>query len=74
MPCMQIENGFVCYRNQYEINVDGKIWRFEFHRYLGVGWLRKDGELRVCQYPTNKRVWEEFEKWYEASEYSTEVL
>ena len=70
MPCVQIENGFICCSNAYEINVDGKIWEFEFHRYCGPLWLRKDGYARMCQCPTNKRVWEEFNKWLEGSEYA----
>jgi hypothetical protein len=49
---------------QQEINVDGKIWRFDFDRHLGPCWLKKNGEPRSCQSP-NKRVWEEFSKWFE---------
>jgi hypothetical protein len=45
-----------------EINVDGRIWRFEYDRHLGPCWLKKNGEPRECQVP-HKRVWEEFDKW-----------
>lgn len=49
-----------------EINVDGRIWRFEYDRYLGPLWLKKNGEPRSCQVP-NKRVWEELDKWVQAN-------
>lgn len=44
--------------------VNGRTWRWEFHEYLGPGWLRKDGEPRKCQCPTSKAVWAAFEKWH----------
>lgn len=69
MPCIEFGNAIVCYNNAYEIDVDGKIWGFEFHRYCGPLWLRKDGHDRKCQCPTLKRVWEEFQKWLDKSEY-----
>jgi hypothetical protein len=45
-----------------EINVDGRIWRFDFDRQLGPLWLKSDGTERKCQMP-NKRVWAAFEEW-----------
>lgn len=45
------------------ISVNGREWRFNFHRYLGPDWLKKDGEPRKCQCPSNKAVWAEFDKW-----------
>jgi len=68
MPCRNFGDGIICHSNAYEIDVDGKIWSFSFHRYSGPLWLRKDGIERKCQNPT-KRVWKEFQKWLEASEY-----
>jgi hypothetical protein len=49
-----------------EINVDGKKWFFDFDEYCGPLWLKSDRDTpRKCQYPKNKRVWEEFDKWLE---------
>jgi len=45
-----------------EITVNGRVWRFDFDKWYGPLWLRKDGSERKCQNP-NKAVWKEFEKW-----------
>ena len=42
-----------------QAKVRGKMWRWEYHRYLGPTFLRKDGEPRACQNP-NKLVWAAF--------------
>jgi hypothetical protein len=47
---------------EQQINVDGKIWRFDFDRRLGPCWLKKNGSERSCQNP-NKSVWKAFEQW-----------
>lgn len=47
-----------------EITVNGRIWRFDFDRYCGPLWLRKDGQARKCQCP-GKPVWKEWGKWFE---------
>lgn len=62
-------NGIISGADFYDqqIVVNGRIWRFEFDRYLGPFWLRKDGEPRKCQVPTIKAVWDEFEKWQAAN-------
>jgi len=58
LPC------FIDYADAYgEAEVDGKIWKWEFHDYLGPTFLKKDGEPRECQFPKNKKVWDAFEKW-----------
>lgn len=44
--------------------VNGRVWRWEFHEYLGPGWLKKDGNPKKCQCPTIKAVWDAFEKWH----------
>lgn len=46
-----------------KIIVNGREWRFNFHRYLGPDWLKKNGEPRKCQCPSSKAVWVEFDKW-----------
>lgn len=43
--------------------VNGRVWRWHYHRYLGPSFLRKDGELRACQNPTIKAVWDAFMDW-----------
>jgi hypothetical protein len=43
--------------------VNGTEWRWEFHRYLGPLWLKKDGEPRACQCPTIPAVWDAFDEW-----------
>ena len=45
------------------ILVNKREWRFDFHKYLGPTWLKKDGELRKCQCPTNPKVWKAFDRW-----------
>ena len=43
--------------------VNGREWRWEFHRFLGPLFLRKDGEPRACQCPTIPGVWDAFAAW-----------
>lgn len=43
--------------------VNGREWRWTFHDYLGPTFLKKDGEMRQCQCPTNKKVWAAFYVW-----------
>jgi hypothetical protein len=45
------------------IRVRGRVWRFDFDRHCGVLWLRKDGQERKCQCPTDPAVWRAFERW-----------
>jgi hypothetical protein len=49
-----------------EVFVNGKKWKFEFNRWFGPLFLRKDGEPRVRQPDTRNPVWSEFEKWHDA--------
>ena len=46
-----------------EAVVNGRLWRWEFHDYLGPTFLRKDGEPRKCQCPTVPAVWDAFAAW-----------
>jgi len=41
---------------------DGKVWRFDFDKWAGPLWLKKDGSQRKCQYPC-KKAWDAFDKW-----------
>jgi hypothetical protein len=43
--------------------VNGRVWRWEFHEYLGPTFLKKNGEPRKCQNP-QKAVWNAFGKWF----------
>jgi len=45
-----------------QIVVNGKIWSFDYSKYWGPIWLKKDGTDRKCQNP-NKAVWKAFEEW-----------
>jgi hypothetical protein len=48
-----------------QVVVNGRVWKFEYDRFLGPLWLKKSGEPRACQYPTNKAVWAAFAEWLE---------
>ena len=43
--------------------VNGRVWRWEFHDYLGPTFLKKNGDPRECQCPIVKAVWDAFDKW-----------
>ena len=45
-------------------DINGKVWRWEFHDYLGPGFLRKDGELLKDQPKENSPAWDPFYDWY----------
>ena len=64
MKCYRLGSGIVsvCDMPDNEINVDGRIWRFDFDRQLGPLWLKRNGTERKCQMP-NKRVWAAFDHW-----------
>jgi len=52
----------VCDSPDQQMEVNGRIWRFDYDRWLGPLWLKKNGEPRECQNP-NKAVWQAFENW-----------
>lgn len=55
---------FIDYADAYgEAVVNGRVWRWEYHNYLGPTFLRKDGEPRKCQCPTIDAVWDAFQVW-----------
>ena len=64
---MLIINGspcFIDYRDSHgSAIVDGQKWEWDFAEYGGPLWLKKDGEPRKCQFPTNKKVWAAFDTW-----------
>lgn len=46
------------------ITVNGRKWYFDFDKWCGPLWLKADMDTpRKCQFPTNKAVWDEFDKW-----------
>ena len=48
--------------------VNGREWRWEFHRYLGPTFLKQDGEPRK-KFPSEKHpVWDVFEAWHKEYE------
>lgn len=46
-----------------KIDVNGKVWQFDYCSYSGPLWLKRDGTPRKCQSPKSKRVWQAFEQW-----------
>jgi hypothetical protein len=54
----------VCDNPDQQLDVNGRIWRFDYDRWLGPVFLKKNGEPRECQNP-NKAVWQAFENWRE---------
>lgn len=53
-----------------EVIINGRKWRWEFHKYMGPQFLKKDGSPRKNQCPTVKAVWDAFEKWHKKYERS----
>jgi len=45
---------------------NGKLWRWEFHEYMGPSFLRKDGEPLVNQPGEKSPAWDVFNEWYRA--------
>jgi hypothetical protein len=41
----------------------GKVWRWEFHEWMGPSFLRKDGELLARQPGPKSPAWELFYRW-----------
>jgi hypothetical protein len=64
VKCLRFNDAIVsvCDMPDNKITVNGRTWRFDFDRYFGPLWLKKDGTERKCQNP-NKRVWEAFDYW-----------
>jgi hypothetical protein len=52
----------VCDSPDQQLEVNGRIWRFDYDSWFGPLWLKKNGEPRECQNP-NKAVWQAFEEW-----------
>jgi hypothetical protein len=43
---------------------NGKVWRFEWHHYLGPTFLRKDDEP-LARYPSERNpMWQTFNLWH----------
>lgn len=64
---MLIINGSPCFID-YEDGegsaiVNGSEWRWTFREWGGPTFLKKDGEMKKCQCPTNKKVWAAFYVW-----------
>ena len=63
----EIINGNVCFLDyadgEGEAAVDGRIWRWDFHEWVGPTFLRTDGNPRANQNPS-KKVWAAFTRWH----------
>lgn len=61
-----IIGGSVCFIDfadaEGSATVNGKVWRWEYHNFLGPTFVLANGEARKCQNPP-KAVWAAFEKW-----------
>lgn len=55
-----------------QVVVNGKVWSFDYSKYWGPVWLKKNGDDRKCQNP-NKAVWAAFEEWREQMDKNTEL-
>jgi hypothetical protein len=69
MTCHRYAGGVVCLGGpDHEVtDARGKVWRFEFHEYLGPTVLRKDGSpYKRIGPPEGSSFWPAFEKWLRA--------
>ncbi len=46
-----------------ECVIAGKVWRWDFHKYFGPTFLRKDGEPLKTQPDERHPVWDHFAEW-----------
>lgn len=46
-----------------ECIIAGKVWRWDFHHYLGPTFLRKDGAPLTHQPGERHPVWDKFAEW-----------
>lgn len=61
MPCIPINNGIVCYDNEYEMKTDkGTVIRFTYNAWTGPYFFNKDGESRKR---IGRTVWKAFDRW-----------
>ncbi len=64
---MEIINGQPCfldYADGYgEAVINGRLWAWEFHEYLGPTFLKKNGDPRANTCPTVPAVWAAFNDW-----------
>jgi hypothetical protein len=65
MACTRIApNVIVCGPDGYgEATVNGRVWRWDFHNYLGPTFIKKDGSMLKNQPGENHPVWNAFADW-----------
>lgn len=65
MTCIPLgKHGFLCVGdNDYLISASDKVWRFEWHRYMGPCALHKQTGDPVNMPPENSPFWTAVMKW-----------
>jgi hypothetical protein len=65
MACHRIApNVIVCGPDGYgEATVNGRVYRWSFHEYLGPTFVNKDGSMSKTQPGENHPVWNAFGAW-----------
>jgi hypothetical protein len=65
MACTRIApNVIVCGPDgEGSATVNGKMWRWDFHNYLGPTFLKKNGDPLARQPGARNPVWEAFGEW-----------
>ncbi len=68
MPCKHVciggTHAIVTYPDLYEVTHEGRVWRFEYHEWLGPTVVRKDGEPCAKQPGYRSPFWAAFETWW----------
>ena len=64
-PHVRIPNGCMTVMPEFTLTLpNGRVYRFEWHAYLGPTFLRKDGEP-LARYPSERNpMWHAFNAWY----------
>lgn len=60
----RVPNGIITILPQFTLTLpSGRVYRFDWHKYLGPTFLRADGEP-VARYPSERNpMWEAFNAW-----------
>jgi hypothetical protein len=62
----RFQNGWVTIRPELKLSLaDGRSMKFEWHRYCGPLFLRKDGEPMERQPSAKHWIWYAFSWWHE---------
>ena len=62
-PCLNAVGGVVCTRDTYVIYIRGKMWRFDFHPFLGPEIVNRHGDPISRQPGERSKFWLGFGAW-----------